>query len=265
MNRRIEWRLAALKNGFQDATAYRIEFLIEVLGQAAVPVVTQLVIWYAIFKMGGAQSVGGLDYTQLVTYSLFSLLFSQIRGGDLDFELAEMVRTGALSNYLLRPVSVVEFIWIRGSAPKLFLSGICLLIGMVAAATAGLDPTRMAGAMFLALIGNIIHYQLSAALASIAFYWEEAYSVLMVKNLVVGLLSGELLHLGIFPDQWRWVWEALPFHLYVFGPTQYALGQWSTGLYWMKLVQAGAWLFMGWLMIRLSWGLGTRRYLSLGG
>ena len=262
---RLEWRWAALRNGFQDATAYRVEFLIEVLAQALVPVVTQLVLWYAIFKLGGATQVGGLGYHELVTYSMFSLLFSQIRGGDLDFELGEMIRTGALSNYMLRPVGVVEFTWIRGSAPKLFLAGVCTALGMVAAATVGQDPLRLIGAMLMALIGNIIHYQLSAALASVAFYWEEAYSMLMVKNLLVSFLSGELIHLGIFPDKWKWIWESLPFYLYVYGPTQYALGHWTQAEYLHKLGIACLWLVVGWVAVRLSWWNGTRRYLSLGG
>ena len=127
----LGWRWAALMNGLKDATAYRIEFLIEVLGQAIVPVITQLVLWYGIFKLGGATQIGGLGYSDLVHYTLASILFSQIRGGDLDFELAEMIRTGALSNYLLRPAGPAEFVYIRGVAPKLFLASITLAIGMV--------------------------------------------------------------------------------------------------------------------------------------
>ena len=119
--------------------------------------------------------------------------------------------------------------------------------------------------MFLALIGNIIHYQLSASLAAIAFAWEEAYSVLMVKNMIVSLLSGELLPLNLFPPSLQWIWKATPFYLYVFGPTQYALGRWSHTEFLTQLGISALWLIGGWALIRVSWGLGTRRYLSLGG
>ncbi len=99
------WRLAALKNGFQDAIAYRIEFLFEILGAAFVPAAIQWVLWYALFRIGGAERVAGMTYGDMVQYTLTSLLFTQIRGGDNDFELAETARTGQLSNYLLRPVA----------------------------------------------------------------------------------------------------------------------------------------------------------------
>jgi ABC-2 type transport system permease protein len=119
--------------------------------------------------------------------------------------------------------------------------------------------------MFLALIGNVIHYQISVALAATAFLWEEAYSVLMVKNMIVSLLSGELIPLNLFPHSMRWIWKSTPFYLYVFGPTQYALGRWSNIEFLHQLGFAAIWLFVGWALIRITWGLGTKRYLSLGG
>lgn len=257
--------MAALKNGFQDATAYRIEFLFEVLGAAFVPAAIQWLLWYALFKVGGAETVAGMTYVDMVMYTLVSLLFTQVRGGDHDFELAEMIRSGGLSNYLLRPVGVVEFVWIRGAAPKIFIASVALATGMIVGAWFGLSPWRMVGAMGLALLGNIIHYQISAAIASASFIWEEAYSMLMVKNMVVSLLCGELIPLNLFPESMQWIWKATPFYLYVYGPTQYALGRWSNEEFIRQLGITGIWLFVGWALIRITWGRGTKRYLSLGG
>jgi ABC-type uncharacterized transport system permease subunit len=100
----MQWRIAALKNGFKDATAYKVEFLLEILGYAAVPAFIQIVLWHALYKIGGAETVAGLTYPQMISYTLVSVLFSQVRGGDHDFELAEMIRSGTLSNYLLKPL-----------------------------------------------------------------------------------------------------------------------------------------------------------------
>jgi ABC-2 type transport system permease protein len=263
--RGLGWRVAALKNGFQDATAYRLEFLFEVLGAAVVPAAIQLILWYALFKVGGATQIAGMTYEDAKNYTLISVLFTQIRGGDHDFELAEMIRSGQLSNYLLRPVGVVEFVYIRGVAPKLFLAALLTGVGMIVAKFIGLDPARVPAAMLLALIGNIIHYQIGAAIATASFYWEEAYSVLMVKNMIVTLLSGELIPLNLFPKSMQWIWESTPFYLYVFGPTQYALGKWSHQELLIQIGISFVWMLVGWALIRISWGLGIRRYLSLGG
>lgn len=262
---KLGWRIAALQNGFKDAVAYRSEFFLEFIGSAIVPATIQWILWYAMFKIGGATEVAGMTYVELMHYTAVSVLFTQVRGGNHDFELQEMIRSGQLSNYLLRPVGVVEFVYIQGVAGKLLVAGVCLGVGLIAGLWMGWAPERMIGAMLLALMGNIIHYQLGAALATTAFLWEEAYSILMVKNLVVSLLSGELIPLNMFPEQWQWIWKSTPFYLYVFGPAQYALGHWTHVEFLTNFAIGIIWMVVGWALIKATWGLGMRRYLSLGG
>ena len=262
---KLEWRIAALRNGLQDATAYRWEFLFEILGSALVPASIQWILWYAMFHLGGASQIAGMSYHDMIQYTLVSLLFTQVRGGDHDFELSEMIRSGGLSNYLLRPVSLIEFVYIRGVAPRLLIAGLSLAIGIGIGSFFGLSPMRLVGAMILALVGNVIHYQIGAILASVAFAWEEAYSVLMIKNMVVSILSGELIPLNLFPDHLQWIWKSTPFYLYVFGPTQYATGHWSHWTLLTHLWLGILWIFGLSITIRICWGLGIKRYLSLGG
>jgi len=54
----------------------------------------------------------------------------------------------------------------------------------------------------------------------------------MVKNVIVGILSGEMIPLNLFPESMQWIWKSTPFYLYVYGPTRFALGQWSMTEYW---------------------------------
>jgi len=119
--------------------------------------------------------------------------------------------------------------------------------------------------MTLALLGNVIHYQIGASLATSAFLWEEAYSVLMIKNMAVNFLSGELIPLNLFPESMTWMWKYTPFYLYVYGRTQYALERWSDAEFFHALILALLWIVLGFFMIRLSWSWGIKKYLSLGG
>jgi ABC-2 type transport system permease protein len=160
----------------------------------------------------------------------------------------------------------VEFVYIRGAASRFFVAGICLTIGLLTSFfVEGLSSLRMLGGMFLAVLGNIIHYQVGAILATTAFYWEEAYSVLMVKNMVVGLLSGELLPLNLFPTQWQWVWKVTPFYLYVYGPVQFARGIWSVSEYFQACGIACVWLIFLGFFTQIAWSIGLKKYTSLGG
>jgi ABC-2 type transport system permease protein len=262
---RLEWRLASVKNGMKDALAYRGDFIIGVLSSAFVPVAIQLMMWNAIFKHSGAQTFGGMTEPQLLAYTWTSLLFTQIRGGDYDFGLIEMIRTGTLNNFLLRPVGVIEFTFYQGFGEKLLTAGFCLALGLIATFFTPLSITNLILAVMLAIVGNIIHYIFGAALASVAFYWENAFAVLMVKNMIVSLLCGEVIPLNIVPERWAWIWKSLPFYLYVFGPAQVALGKWDHVMWAEQMGIAIAWVLGFWLMLKLSWGFSMKRYQGIGG
>jgi len=265
MSKPLNWRLAAVINGFQDTLAYKSEFFIEFFSSAIVPAVIQLLLWYSMFKLGGAEKVAGQSYGDLIAYTWVSVLFSQVRGGNIDFDLAEMIRSGSLSQYLLRPIGAVEFFFFRGISTKLMVAVICLVVGLAVCPFTELSPLRILGAMVLALIGNLIAYQIGAALAASAFVWEEAYSVLMVKNLVVQLLSGELIPLYLVPENLSWIWKSFPFYLYVFGPTQYALGKWTHQEFIHNIELSFVWILVGWALVHISWKLGIKKYISIGG
>ena len=261
----MEWRLAAIKNGMKDALAYRWDFLIDFFGQALVPVGIQLILWHSIFQQNGNSSFGGMTYSELLAYTWTSVLFSQVRGGNYDFALIEMIRTGSLSQSLLRPVGPVEFVFWRGFGEKMFTAGFCFLLGLIASYFADRSITNLILAMTLAVLGNVIHYLFGAILATVAFYWENAFAILLVKNMVVSLLSGELLPLNIFPEKFSIIWQSMPFYLYVFGPTQIAMGKWSIADWSHHMMIGFAWCFAFAILVKITWKSAIYRYQGIGG
>ncbi len=261
----LEWRIAAIRNGVRDALAYRGDFLLDFFGQAIVPVGIQLILWNSIFKSSGMSTFAGMTYAQLLAYTWTSVLFSQVRGGNYDFNLIELIRTGGLSVYMLRPVGVIEFTFFRGFGEKLFTATLCFALGAIATCFTSMTITNLIMGMMLAILGNLIHYLFGSALASIAFYWENAFAVLMVKNMAVSLLSGELIPLSIVPEKYAWVWQNTPFYLFVYGPTQVALGKWDHHLWFHHMGIGFLWLFAFWGMIKISWGISMKHYQGMGG
>ena len=261
----VEWRIAAIRNGMKDALAYRWDFLIDFFGQALVPVGIQLILWFSIFNQNGTETFAGLTYSELLAYTWTSVLFSQVRGGNYDFALIEMIRTGSLSQSLLKPVGPVEFVFWRGFGEKLFTAAFCFLLGLIATFFADRSITNLILAMMLAVLGNVIHYLFGAILAAVAFYWENAFAILLVKNMVVSLLSGELLPLSVFPERFTFIWQSTPFYLYVFGPTQIALGKWSTQDWSHHMMIGMAWCLAFALILKITWKHSIHRYQGIGG
>jgi ABC-2 type transport system permease protein len=259
------WRYAALRNGLRDSLQYRGEFLLEVLSSAFVPVIIQFILWSSIFSTRPNETIGGMSYTELMAYTWTSMLFSQIRGGNHDFALSEMIRTGTLSNYLLRPVGVLEFIYLRGLGEKLALTLIFFVVGLVACPFTPISLPGLIMAMTIALMGNLIHYLFGSFLAAAAFYWENAFALLMVKNMMVSLMCGELLPLSLIPEQYSFLWKSTPFYLYVYGPTQFALGKWGFADFTHHFGLALIWIFVFWILNRIAWKFSIHRYQGMGG
>lgn len=261
----LEWRLATLRNGMKDALAYRGEFILGLVGSAIVPIALQVMLWSALLGGNTEARFAGMSYGELMAYTWTSLLFSQIRGGDYDFELIEMIRTGSLSNSLLKPVGVVEFVYYKGLGEKLITTIVALALGLIACAFTSMTPASLLMALMLALLGNVIAYLFGAALSAAAFYWENAFAVLMVKNMVVALLCGELIPLSIVPENYAWIWRSTPFYLFVYGPSQVALGKWGTGIWLQEMGIGLLWTLGLWLAVRMSWKFSINRYQGIGG
>jgi ABC-2 type transport system permease protein len=261
----LGWRLSTLKNGIQDSLAYRWDFLLRLFGNSMVPASVQFTLWYSAFKLGNATTFGGSTYSELIAYTSTSILFSQLRSGDQEYTIDEMIRTGTLSTSLLRPVSPLEFTYLRGLGEKLSIMILASVLALGASLFTSLQFTNFLQGLSLGILGSIINFQVGCAVVTLAFYWEQAYAALMTKNIIVSLLSGEMLPLNIFPENLTWVWKALPFYLYVYGPTQIALGRWNGAELNHHLWIAIAWIIGLAALVHVLWAHSIRRYQALGG
>lgn len=261
----LDWRFAAIRNGIKETMAYRGDFLLDLIGSSIVPVGIQLMLWHSILKGDPNARFAGMSYSELLSYTWTSMLFSQIRGGNHDFTLIELIRTGALSNYLLRPVGVVEFTYFKGIGEKLITACVSLILGSIATLFTSMTLSHLFMGLALALMGNIIAYLFGSILAGAAFYWENAFAVLMVKNMIVSLFSGELIPLSMVPESYAWIWKATPFYLFVFGPAQVAMGKWDASMWITQMGIGFAWILALWGVLHATWRYSIHRYQGIGG
>ncbi len=260
--------LHSLLVGVKESIIYRFEFFNSVTVSLLVPVMIQLALWQSIFSDPQTTTIAGQTHPQFLQYTLVSVLFFQIRGGDHDFYLAELIRTGGLSQYLLRPIGFLRYFYCQAIGSKLIVLAVSLICALVASSFAeAFQSTSLVSILLgftLALLGNLIHYLLSCLLTVAAFYWEEATSLLMAKNLVTSVLCGELIPLTLFPKQTLSLLEYLPFHLYVYTPTQIANQTISHNQILQMFGLAVVWIAVLSALLNLAFNTGLKHYQSLG-
>lgn len=267
MRRQIvpQWTWVALKEGLLQAMSFRIEFLSRVFGEALSNFGVQWVLWFALFKVGGNESFAGQTYSQMMAYSSASILFSQIRVSDTDYEISDMIRTGKLNQYLIRPIHPIGYVYFGHLGSKLFFILISTLLGFIGLKVLDLPFINLFYSIALAFLGQVILFLLSASLATVGFYWEEAFALIMMKNLIVQILCGEIIPLFVFPESTQRALHFLPFHLLVFTPTQIFLGRFSNSMIAEAFTISIVWIVLSAILLKVCWNKGIRNYLAIGG
>ena len=98
---RTYWKVALL--GWQDSLVYRFNALIWVL-YAVVPALTLMLVWLAAYN-GPHRFVGGYSLSGMMTYYLLVTGLAVAITPNPEWDIAQTIRDGKLTPYLLRPLS----------------------------------------------------------------------------------------------------------------------------------------------------------------
>jgi len=261
---RILWRQVAMN--IVATLEYRGAFFIYMVNNVAVPVVS-LLVWLTIGEQGVA-----LPYTrgQFVTYYLLLSVVSTLTAVWLAPYLAENIRLGDLSPWLLRPAPYILRDVGNNIGEKIVKLPLLLpLVALVALAFRD-DlrlPTDPRAWLLFALavpLAATIAFLLDVAIGLLAFWLQDVRGLVRVKDLVATLLAGQFVPLALFPPGLKGVIDAQPFRYTLSFPLEVVTGRLSPA----EITAGFAWQ-MGYcaalyLCYRLLWRYGLRSYAAAG-
>jgi ABC-2 type transport system permease protein len=210
--------------GLSEAIAYRAELVVWVL-TTTMPLVS-LALWSAVAEEAPVGPFGAKDF---VTYFLTTLVVRQLTGTWLIWEMNQDIRSGALSQRLLKPIHplLVYSAQSLGAMPLRAVLSLPLAVIAVAYGGEAMFGGRvgMAALWILSLIGAwLINFFVMALIGALAFYIESSMSVFEVYFACFMVLSGYMVPLPLFPDWLVAVSAALPFRYTIGFPVEVAIG-----------------------------------------
>jgi ABC-2 type transport system permease protein len=246
---------------------YRGAFFVFMVNTVVAPLVS-LLVWLAVSEQGVS-----LPYnrSQFVTYYVLLSLVSMLTGTWGASFLADGIRLGGLSPWLLRPGPSIAF-WIGNNVGEkvVKLPLLLPLVGLVALIfRAGLRLPADARAWLLfalcLLPAAAIAFLLDFVTGSLAFWIQDVKGLDRVRRLVGAFLAGQFVPLALFPPALLPLLEALPFRYTLSFPLEVLTGSLSAeatarGLLW----QIGYCLGL-WICYRLMWHFGLKSYTAPGG
>jgi len=248
--------------------AYRAAIALWALWGVVYPTVA-LLMWIAAQRGAGRADLGGYDQSAFAAYFLLMMITGHVTAAWDVYEMGFLVRTGAMSPRLLRPIlpiwaSLMDNLAYKAVTLVLLIpiwTGLALwfqprLETTVAHAALGLLALSLAAAL---------NFVLGYTIGLVAFWTTRTDGLAELYFGVNLFLGGRFAPLSLLPSFLRQVANVLPFKWIIWFPTEVLSGRLGlaevlSGLLWQCL-----WLATTAVAFRLFWGASLKRYVAVGG
>jgi ABC-2 type transport system permease protein len=254
-----------MRIGLASAIAYRAEILVWVL-TTTMPLI-MLPLWHAVAEEA---PVGGFGQSRFTAYFLAAFVVRQVVGAWAAWTINYEVRTGALSQRLLRPLHPVyayaaeslASVPIRCVVALPFGLGAFLLTGgehvVRGALSWSLVPLSLIGAWMITFFAHVI-------IGALSMWIHQSIKLMDLWSAGFFVFSGYLVPIALFPDWLGWLPPWMPFAYQLGFPVELLTGALSPDEALHQLGAQWAWVAVLGALAAIVWQRGVRRYGAFGG
>jgi ABC-2 type transport system permease protein len=222
--------------------------------------------WTGLIDATGSSSLAGFPVRYYLGYFLYLILGLGSMNWRFERAMIAEINNGAVNALLLRPGSFYTYHMGQLLGQKLITAFIMVPVIFLIAGIWDLPfhAERLPMVLLMGISYVILLFSLHFAVASMAFFFDNVYSLNNSKNMIIWILTGELMPLDLLPSPLReWV-IALPFSSGIYLPAAYLSGRIETGVFMKGFISlAIGGIFFG-LLARLIWKNGLRGFGGTG-
>lgn len=250
----------------QDALAYRAVAVIWILTDT-VPALVMPLLWQASFN--GRGQIKGFDPGEITAYYLVLLFVTNVVQCHQMWEMAQDIKEGRFSAYLIRPFSYrtmnyLSFLAWRIQRTVLFVPVLLVTLHLFRDQLRGSD-FEIGWPFFAALIlGHFVSFFITYAFGLLALFFVETRSLFNFWYLPLILFSGQIAPLAMFPPAMQTIARLLPFRYTIALPTEIFLGRVSGTQALQGLCAQIAWIAVAWGIGHVLWRTGLKRFTGVG-
>lgn len=243
--------------------AYPFEITANIL-KRVVEIAVTIFLWSLILK----NVQGGLSVREITSYFLIAVGVGEIvmaKWGPFGSTLANSIRDGTLSNYLIKPVPVVPTLYFTGlgtNGLRATVALISVIIGILINPPQTFIAVLLFFIFFVAALGVAFAYNLF--LGTMYFHFGEASGVKNSIEHMSRILSGAFVPLAYFPKNILPIVKLLPFQVMVYGPTNAITTNSFNQDVLVSLVIAFTWVIILNILVFLFWKRSIRNYEASG-
>ena len=246
-------------------TAYRLNFFLQIIGPALVFFFVKYNLWSSIYAGDETLVIKGFNFEQMINYHIWAFVVSLVAQGHGSWNLAEDIRLGRISSYLIYPFNFWEFhtaSWLSFQVIQMFIAGFTLAIisyfGLVLFPSLNYFLIGVAYTLFISLFWFTLQYLTGV----MAFWLDETWILRVMLNIVAYFLSGAIIPLDLYPE---WIVDILnwtPFPYLTYYPIKIFMGELNN--LWLGLGIISFWTVIFAYINHQVWKKGIRLYTAAG-
>jgi ABC-2 type transport system permease protein len=258
--------------GIQNSLTYRVNFLFRVIF-GFIPLLATIFLWRAIYA-GKTEGASVADYTliQMTSYYLIVTLVDVFTAvSEDDWQIAADIKDGNISQFLVKPIDYLYYrlcLFFSGRLIYMLVSAVPLGIFIFYMRHLFCGPASAQSFVFFILsmmMTALLQFFLSYSMAMLAFWVQEVSTFIFILYAMEYIASGHLFPLDILPPTLGKILFLTPFPYQMFFPVSIYMGRVTGSALWNGLAIQALWVVATYLLARLAWNRGVRKYSAVGG
>lgn len=258
--------------GLQEATTYRANWFFVLLGNVLGCFVSYF-IWNAVFLSSGSGTMNGFTMPQMVVYIFLMFLTTTLISSGGTYDIGEEIRDGSIAMRMIKPISYNATFLFQELGNKIMT--VCILIVPLvvgveicrAVFTGGVQFNILGFLLYIfsCVLAYLINFFFNICFGFIAFVIKYLWGANMMKNCIVGFLSGSLIPLSFLPGAMQTVFLLLPFASLNYTPVMIYMGTYSGMELLFYLGLQLFWVLAFWGLSKFLWGAAAKHLCVQGG
>jgi ABC-2 type transport system permease protein len=256
--------------GIQNTLVYRINFLFRALF-GLIPLMAVISLWRAIYE-GKDTEVAGYSLAQMISYYLVVTIVDLLTAvSDDDWQIAADIKDGNISQFLLKPIDYLTYRLCLFGAGRLIYTAVAFIpvaLFIVFQRKYFMAPADWATLGWFVVsmaLTALLQFFLSYTLALMAFWLLEVSTLIFIVFAFEYIAGGHLFPLDILPPSLARALFFTPFPYQMFFPVSIYVGKTTGALVYQGLIIQTCWVIGAYLLARLVWQRGIRKYSAVGG
>lgn len=241
---------------------------------------SRIIVWFLLATIAplililfwrGATQINGWTSAEIASYYLFAIVVYAGAMCHQEEHIATIdIQEGGLTAYLLKPFSYIRLIFfneisyrlLQGTLGLIFLGCLVFVSPKLFAFTQSINIFLLS--CLIVIFAFMLAFVFKMVVGLLGFWMTETRGAFEAVNVLIVIFSGTLMPLSFLPHWLESIAYTMPFAYMIYFPVVALEGKLNIGQFWQVLMMQFIWMSVMYLLYRVLWKYGIRKYTAVG-